>query len=112
MALFLADELALSLLPKGGYQGMPKGTQGEVLTPGTNEKRYVAGALAITTGTIAHCVWYRKGTGLFLNLLQTLDRMYPARAFSHLTVVADNAKIPHATEVEKWLAAHPRFELL
>jgi hypothetical protein len=38
--LFFADELDLSLLPKVGYQWMPKGTQPEVLTPGTNEKRY------------------------------------------------------------------------
>lgn len=111
-ALFFADELDISLLPKVGYQWMPKGTQVEVLTPGTNEKRYLAGALDITTGTISHCVWYRKTTGLFLDLLDTLDRAYPAPAFSHLAVVADNAKIHHAEGVEKWLAAHPRFELL
>ena len=36
----------------------------------------------------------------------------PRRTFSHLTVVVDNAKIHQAAEVEKWLAAHPRFELL
>ena len=111
-ALFFADELDISLLPKVGYQWMPKGAQVEVMTPGTNEKRYLAGALDITTGTIQHCVWYRKVTGLFLDLLETLDRTYPAPAFSHLSVVADNAKIHHATEVEKWLAAHPRFTLL
>jgi transposase len=111
-ALFFADELDISLLPKVGYQWMPKGVQVEVLTPGTNEKRYLAGALDITTGTISPCVWYSKVTGLFLDLLQTLDRAYPAAAFSRLTVVADNAKIHHAGEVEKWLAAHPRFELL
>jgi transposase len=111
-ALFFADELDISLLPKVGYQWMPKGTQVEVLTPGTNEKRYLAGALDITTGTIPHCVWYSKVTGLFLDLLNTLDRTYPAGAFSHLVVVADNAKIHHAAEVEKWLAAHPRCELL
>ena len=112
VALFFADELDISLLPKVGYQWMPKGAQVEVLTPGTNEKRYLAGALDITTGTITHCVWYRKTTGLFLDLLDTLDRTYPATAFPHLTVVADNAKIHHAGKVEKWLAAHPRFELL
>jgi transposase len=111
-ALFFADELDISLLPKGGYQWMPKGEQVEVLTPGTNEKRYVAGALEVTTGTLVHCVWYRKTTGLFLDLLETLDRAYPASAFTRLSVVADNAKIHHAGEVEKWLAAHPRFELL
>ena len=111
-ALFFADELDISLLPKVGSQWMPKGAQVEVLTPGTNEKRYLAGALDVTTGTISHCVWYSKVTGLFLDLLQTLDHAYPAPVFSRLTIVADNAKIHHAEEVEKWLATHPRFELL
>lgn len=57
VALFFADELDLSLLPKVGYQGMPKGEQGEVLTPGPNEKRYLAGALDVATGTISPWVW-------------------------------------------------------
>jgi hypothetical protein len=91
---------------------MPKGEQVEVRTPGTNEKRHLAGALNITSGTITHCVWYRKITGLFLDLLQTLDRTYPARTFSQLSVVVDNAKIHQAVAVQQWLAAHPRFELL
>ena len=33
-ALFFADELDISLLPKVGYQWMPKGEQVEVMTPG------------------------------------------------------------------------------
>jgi transposase len=111
-ALFFADELDLCLLPKVGYQWMPKGEQVEVPTPGTNEKRYLAGALDITTGTTQHCVWYRKTTGLFLDLLATLDRTYPAREFASLYLVVDNSKIHKAGEVEKWLAAHPRFKLL
>lgn len=112
VALFFADELDISLLPKVGYQWMPKAEQVEVMTPGTNEKRYLAGALDLTTGTITHCVWYRKQTGLFLDLLETLDRTHPAPLFSHLTVVADNAKIHHAQKVQQWLTAHPRFEVL
>lgn len=112
MALFFADELDLSLLPKVGYQWMPQGVQVEVLTPGTNEKRYLAGALEVGTGTLLHCVWYRKVTGLFLDLLDLLDRAYPAADFPYLTVVVDNAKIHHAVEVAQWLVAHPRFELL
>jgi transposase len=111
-ALFFADELDISLLPKVGSQWMPKGTQVEVMTPGTNEKRYLAGALDISTGTTQYWVWYRKTTGLFLDLLVTLAREYPAREFSCLSVVVDNSKIHYAGEVEKWLAAHPRFELL
>jgi transposase len=112
MVLFFADELDISLLPKVGYQWMPKGEQVEVPTPGTNEKRYLAGALDITTGTTQHCVWYRKTAGLFLDLLATLERTYPAPQFSRLSIVVDNSKIHYAGEVEKWLAAHPRFALL
>ena len=111
-ALFFADELDIHLLPKVGYQWMPKGEQVEVLTPGTNEKRYLAGALDITTGKITHCVWYRKQTGLFLELLATLDRTHPAPLFTQLTVVVDNAKLHKAKKVQQWLTAHPRFTLL
>ena len=45
-------------------------------------------------------------------MLARLDRTYPAAHFSSLYVVVDNSKIHKATEVDKWLAAHPRFELL
>jgi len=110
--LFFADELDLSLLPKLGYQWLPKGEPVEVLTPGTHEKRDLAGALEVTTGTIAHCIWYRKTTGLFLDLLAPLDRPYPGSLFTRLSVVADNAKIHPAGAGEKWLVAPPRFELL
>jgi hypothetical protein len=111
-ALFFADELDIHLLPKLGYQWMPKGEQVEVLTPGTNEKRYLAGALDITTGKLTHWVWYRKQTGLFLELLDTLDRTHPAPLFTQLTVVVDNAKLHTAKKVQQWLTAHPRFTLL
>jgi transposase len=111
-ALFFADELDISLLPQGGYQWMPKGEQVEGMTPGTNEKRSLAGALALTTGTITPCVWYRKQTGLFIDLLATLDRTHPVPLFTHLTVVVDNAKLHKAQKVQPWLAAHPRFALL
>jgi hypothetical protein len=61
-----------NLLPKLGYRWMPKGEQLEVLTPGTDEKRSQAGALELPTGTILHCVWYRKQTGLFICRSQDL----------------------------------------
>jgi hypothetical protein len=111
-ALFFADEWDLHLLPKVGYQWTPRGEQVEGMTPGTNEKRYLAGALDLTTGSMTSCVWYRKQTGLFIDLLDTLDRLHPASLFSRLTVVVDNAKIHHAQKVPQWLAAHPRCEVL
>ena len=43
-ALLFADELDIHLLPKSGYQWMPQCTQVEVMTPGKNQKHYLAGA--------------------------------------------------------------------
>jgi hypothetical protein len=111
-ALFVAAEVDSSLLPQGGSQWLPKGTQGEGMPPGTNENRSLAGALEMATGIISPWVGYRKTTGLCLDLRDTLARASPAPAFSPLAVVADNAKLHPAEEGEKWLAAHPRFELL
>jgi DDE superfamily endonuclease/Winged helix-turn helix len=110
-ALFFAEELASSLLPTVGYQGMPQGEQVEVPTPGTNEKRYLAGALDLRTGTIVQRVWWRKTPGLLLDLLKALDPASPVAHFTHLYVVVDNSKIPYAAAVEKWLAAHPRVKV-
>lgn len=91
---------------------MPKGEQVELPTPGTNQKQYLAGAVDMRTGQIPHCVWARKTTGLFLELLEALDTLYPPRRFTRLSIVVDNAKVQHARAVTAWLAAHPRIELL
>jgi transposase len=111
-AMVFADELDINLLAKPGYQWMPKGEQLEIETPGTNQKNYLAGALDIRTGAITHCVWFRKQTGLFLELLDLLDSSYPPATFEVVYVVADNAKIHHAEAVKTWLALHPRVHLL
>jgi putative transposase len=111
-ALVFADELDIHLLPKVGYAWMPQGTQVEVMTPGTNEKHYLAGALELATGTLHHALGARKTHALFRELLQRLDDAYPAPHYKRIYVVADNYKIHKAKAVEQWLATHPRFELL
>jgi transposase len=110
--LLFADELDIHLLPKVGYQWMEKGTQQEVMTPGTNEKNYLAGALDIVTGRLLHCVWFRKTNGLFLDLLKLIDGTYATRQYTKIFVVVDNYKIHKAKAVEQWLAQHPRIELV
>jgi putative transposase len=111
-AMVFADELDIHLLPKVGSAWMPKGTQVEVMTPGTNEKHYLAGALDLATGTLHHCVGPRKTNGLFRDLLQTLEATYPAAHYQRLYVVVDNYKIHKAKAVEDWLVNHPRMTLL
>jgi transposase len=111
-ALLFADELDIHLLPKTGYQWTPKGTQTEVLTPGKNEKCYLAGGWDIRTGVVHHCCGPRKTNALFRDLLDTLDLHYPARRYDRISVVVDNYKIHQAQAVQRWLATHPRFQLL
>ena len=111
-ALLFADELDIALLPKSGYQWMPKGTQVEVLTPGKNEKHYLAGAWDHRTGRVHYRVGLRKTNQLFRDLLNTLETRYPARYYDRVLVVVDNYNIHKAQAVERWLAAHSRFERL
>ena len=111
-ALVFADELDIHLLPKVGYQWMPKGEVLEVVTPGQNQKRYLAGALDHLTGRVIACLGERKTAMLFLELLKALDSAYPANSYQQLYVVVDNFRIHKAKMLEQWLATHPRFELL
>jgi transposase len=110
--LLFADELDIQLLAKVGYAWMEKGTQQEVMTPGTNEKNYLAGALDLATGKMLHCVWFRKTSGLFIDLLKVIDGTYPACQYTNIFVVVDNYKIHKAKVVEAWLQRHPRIELV
>ncbi len=111
-ALFFADELDIHLLPKIGYQWMPKGTQTEVLTPGTNRKHYLAGALNFVTGKMLAVTAERKNRWLFIDLLKLIDRRCPAAKFTRIYVVCDNYRIHTAKAVGEWLAAHPRVEVV
>jgi putative transposase len=110
--LVFADELDIHLLPKVGYAWMPRGTQLEVMTPGQNEKHYLAGALDLSTGTMLHCLGPHKTNALFRDLLGHLEARYPAEQYTRLYVVVDNYKIHKAKAVDQWLASHPRMTLL
>jgi len=110
--MVFADELDIHLLPKVGAAWMPKGTQVEIMTPGTNAKHYLASALNLATGTLYHCVGPRKTNGLFRGLLQTVEASYPAAQYQRIYVVVDNYKIHKAKAVVDWLAHHPRATLL
>ena len=59
-----------------------------------------------------HCLWYRKVNGLFIDLLKVIEKSYPLARYEKIYVVADNYKIHKARAVERWLEAHPRFELV
>ena len=110
--MVFADELDIHLLPKVGAAWMRQGTQDEIMTPGTNEKYYLAGALDLATGKVRYCLGPRKNNGLFQALLTLLDHTYPAASAPRIYVVVDNYRIHKAKAVEQWIASHPRFALL
>lgn len=111
-ALFFADELDIHLLAKLGCEWMLKGTQNEVMTPGANQKNYLAGALNFVTGKVLSVVGERKNRWLFIDLLRLIERACPAAKCTKVYVVVDNYGIHKAKAVAAWLAAHPRFELI
>jgi putative transposase len=111
-AMVFADELDIHLLPQVGCAWMPQGTPVAVMTPGQNQKHYLAGGLDLATGTLHYCLGARKTNALFRNLLSVLDERYPTERYTRLYVVVDNYTIHHAKAVEQWLAAHPRLILL
>jgi len=110
--IVFADELDIHLLPKVGAAWRLQGTQNEIMTPGTNEKYSLAGALHLATGKVLYCLGPRKNNGLFRALLTLLDTAYPASDVTRIDVVVDNYCIHKAKAVEQWLANHPRFTLL
>lgn len=93
---FYEDEVDIHLNPKVGLDWMVSGQQKEVLTPGKNQKRYLAGALEVRTGIVTWVEGTRKTSYLFLDLLDELVRAYPRAKRLH--VVLDNYRI-HSSEI-------------
>ncbi len=92
------DEVDIHLNPKIGLDWMLRGQQKEVLTPGKNEKRYLAGAYNPHTGELIWVEGEKKNALLFLRLLWKLHETYPNARRIH--VIIDNYSI-HSTEQVK-----------
>jgi Homeodomain-like domain len=88
-AMVVADALEIPLVPKVGCAWMPKGTQGEVMTPGQQHTHDLAGALELATGTLLHGLGARKPHALFRDLLARLESCEPAERYPQLSVVGD-----------------------
>ena len=93
---FYEDEVDVHLNPKVGLDWMGCGQQKEVLTPGQNEKRYLAGALEVRTRVVVWVEGVRKTSYLFLDLLDRLVQEYPQARRLHL--ILDNYRI-HSSDI-------------
>ena len=98
------DEVDIHLNPKIGLDWMNLGQQKEVLTPGQNQKQYLAGALDNTTGKLTVVDGEKKTSDLFLRLLEKLVVSYPKAKKIH--VILDNYKIHKSNIVQAALKHH------
>ena len=106
VAVFM-DEVDIHTNPKIGSMWMVRGEQAEVVTPGNNEKRYLAGSLDWRTGRLTLTEGRpRQGRNadLFLAHLDDLRRTY--RRYTVIHVICDNAKPHSAKKVREYLVKH------
>ena len=92
------DEVDIHLNPKIGLDWMVRGQQKQVLTPGKNQKRYLAGAKNARTGELIWGEGTKKNSLLFILLLWKLTQHYADAKKIH--VILDNYSI-HTTEQVK-----------
>src|ERR1044071_6078285 len=100
------DEVDIHLNPKIGACWMPRGEQAEVVTPGNNEKRHLAGSLHWRTGSLLLSPpGQRRNADLFVAHLDDLRRRL--RSYRVIHVVCDNARFHDCRKVQAFLAQHP-----
>jgi transposase len=90
------DEVDIHLNPKIGLDWMNRGQQKLVMTPGKNEKRYLAGALNAQTGQLTCVERPMKNSWLFIALLEALCEDYPRARRIH--IILDNYRI-HSSKI-------------
>jgi transposase len=100
--LVYEDEVDIHLNPKIGLDWMIQGQQKEVMTPGQNQKRYLAGAMDADTGELIWVEGESKNSILFIQLLWALHLRYPDAKRIH--VILDNYSIHHTEQVKAALA--------
>jgi transposase len=96
------DEADVDLNPRIGFDWMLPGTQRQVMTPGQNVKRYLAGAMDAKTDRAVWVKGERKTSRLFIDLLKKLLAEYADKTVIH--VVLDNFIIHSSRQTRLWRA--------
>jgi transposase len=95
------DEVDVNLNPKIGCMWMRRGQQAEVVTPGDNAKRYLAGSLHWRTGALITTEGPARDGALFVGHLEELCRRL--RRYKVIHVIVDNAKFHECWAVAEFL---------
>jgi transposase len=97
------DEVDIHTNPKIGSMWMRRGQQAEVVTPGTNVKRHLAGSLHWRTGKLlVSRPSTQRNAALFVAHLEDLRQRL--RCYRHIHVICDNAPFHDCRLVDQFLA--------
>src|SRR5581483_61166 len=94
-AAVFQDEVDLNLNPDIGCCWMTRGKQAQVLTPGDNVKRYLAGSMSWRSGELVVTQGTRRNAELFVRHLEDLRTRF--RRYKKIHVICDNARF-HTVE--------------
>ena len=104
------DETHINLLPWVRSTWIAKGCRQQVMTPGTNRRRTIFGAVDLASGRFLYQVCRKAVSASFTAFCEQLLATYPAAPV--VAVVCDNVIIHQSKIVQAWLASHPRLRVL
>jgi transposase len=104
------DETHLNLLPWVRSTWIVKGSRQQIMTPGTNRRRTIFGAVDLDSGRFLYQVCRKAVSANFTSFCGQLLAAYPAAPV--VAVICDNVIIHHSKIVQRWLAAHPQLVVL
>ena len=96
------DETHINLLPWVRSTWITRGMRQEVMTPGTNRRRTIFGAVDLRTGRFHYQITRKAVSASFCAFCEQLLAAYPTAPI--VTVVCDNVIIHHSKIVQRWLA--------
>jgi hypothetical protein len=104
------DEAHINLLPWVRATWIPRGTRQQVMTPGTDRRRTIFGAVDLASGRFHYQVTRKAISTSFTAFCEHLLAAYPAAPV--VAVICDNVIIHRSKIVQRWLATHPRIQVL
>jgi transposase len=104
------DETHVNLLPWVRATWIARGARQQVMTPGTNRRRTIFGAVDLASGRFCYQVCRKAVSASFTAFCELLLAAYPAAPV--VAVVCDNVIIHRSKIVQRWLATHPRIVVL
>jgi transposase len=104
------DETHINLLPWVRSTWILNGQRQQVMTPGTNRRRSIFGAIDLASGQWFYQMTRKAISATFTGFCEQLLAAYPTAPL--VVVVCDNVIIHRSKLVKRWLAAHPRLRVL